>query len=188
MRHLKQAAPVHPVHEEPAFQQRHVERGTVERAQDVEPFQPGCDMLQQERLLRIVAHQKLVHFKSVVRQETRTHEKGHGAASAQSRGLCIQVQDPPRIQFFRDLPVAHEPQCIRRQIQGVRKFLCRTVYREMAAVRTGFRGGCPAFPGPAHCPELILQVHFVSSFSRRTAVRLPSSPISPTGPTQEGHP
>ena len=41
---------------------------------------------------------------------------------------------------------------------------------------------------PADGTELVPQVHFVSSLSRRIAVRFPSSPISPTGPTQEGQP
>ena len=184
-----QAGTVHPVHKEPAFQQRYVEGRSVESAQHVKLFQSGRDVPEQVRFLRIVPHEELMDLKALIRQPSQAHEKSDRAAAAQAGGLRIQIENPPGIEIRRHLLFAHQGKGVPGQFPGAGKLLRRPVYRKVPAV-TGslFRLCRPARSRPADRPKLVSQVHSVSSFSRRIAVRLPSSPISPTGPTQEGQP
>ena len=132
-------------------------------------------MLQQERLLRVVTHQELVHFKPVVPQEAHPYQECNRSAAAQPRGLRIQVQDPPGIQILRQFPVTHHPQRFRRQVIRAGEFFRRPVYREVPAVRGRLPRGPRGPARPADGTELVPQVHFVSSLSRRIAVRFPSA-------------
>ena len=131
-----------------------------------------------------------MHLKAVICQPAQANQKSHRAASAEAGGFRIHIQDSPGIKHLRHFFFTHQGKGIPCQLQGTGELLRRPVYGKMAAVpclllRAVSRTVCS---GAADCPQLIPEVHFVSSFSRRIAVRLPSSPISPTGPTQEGHP
>ena len=91
---------------------------------------------------------------------------------------------------LRQIQAAHPGHRVPAHLHRSGEFLHRPVYRQMPAVpAAGFRRSfSPRAGASSHRPQLVPQVHFVSSFSSRIAVALPSSPISPTGPTQEGQP
>ena len=134
-----QAFPAHPVHQKPALQQGHIEGRAVEGAQHIKFPQSRRHMLQQIRFLRIIPHQKLMYFKSLIRQIPHSHQKSNRTAASQTGGFRIQIQDLTGIEMLRYFPVAHHAQGFPVQVISSGEILRWPVYRKMAAIGRRFR-------------------------------------------------
>ena len=189
-----QAVPPEPVHQQPSLQQGQIEGRPVESTDHVEAVQSRLHMPQQCRFLVVVAHQELMHLKSVIGKISESHQKSDRPAPRKAGGFRVQIQDPPGIEHLRQGHAAHFFQGFPPHFRGAGKFRHRAINRQVTAVPFfGFRRPLPLlFLGrsrlPVYGPQLVPQVHFVSSFRIRIAVRFPSVPTSPAGPTQLGHP
>lgn len=135
-----------------------------------------------------------MHQKTLRGQVAYTYQKSHRARpAAESRGFRIQVEDFLRVpaararypgSMSRTISMGQFPGTGNR-IQGQNTAIVPAIPEHR--LRLYRRGGTA---GAIHGAELIPQIqgHAISSFSSTLAVALPSVPISPTGPAQEGHP
>ena len=184
---------VHAVHAKAALQQRQVKAFAVEGAKHIKLRQHGLDVFQQKALLGIITHKVLMHQKAVLRQISQSGQKrNRSRAAAEAGGFRIQIENAFRGEAFREHAGLHQLHHVHGNIPRAGDAFQREKLASVPAVvkHRRLRRGGGGLLRRVYRTKLVAQTqgHEISSFSSSLEVDLPSVPISPTGPAQEGQP
>ena len=134
-----------------------------------------------------------MHQKAVICEIAQPGQKRYRSrAAAEAGGLRIQIENALRSKAFRKHAGLHQPHHVHGNVPCAGDAFQRKKLASVPAVvkHRRLRRGGGGLLRRVYRTKLVAQTqgHEISSFSSSLEVVLPSVPISPTGPAQEGQP